>query len=330
MFTKSIEKLKIDGTFSEEYGTFRSLCFLLYSLVPRELQQLLLYVESTSKSYKEILSSFSIGPSASDSIWGVICKKIYGRNSQAQRKSIYLKWKNNSHNIRELIERIINPPISSHSSIPSRSLSPCLQSPQSTIKKSLVVSFSCDSFSVEKLPSLQTATIYRDVTHSMESASTFHCPDDCEDICWDSIERNLLDDRLMLIWSSAASDLSHYHKLKDEDYRIDFSGCNDSGKIFYYYYNSSQAQLWVDGCNFYHYKKPTSYGNFFFQCNSFVNKFSNYEYEHEIIEQTTLLLIWIVLHKIDCKSTNLFKKKYLLLTKDQLSMFINWILELRD
>ena len=43
-----------------------------------------------------------------------------------------------------------------------------------------------------------------------------------------------------------------------------------------------------------------------------------------------MLLIWIVLNKIDCKSTNLFKKKYLLLTKDQLSMFINWILELRD
>eukprot|EP00800_Vazella_pourtalesii_P010713 TRINITY_DN2613_c0_g1_i2.p1 TRINITY_DN2613_c0_g1~~TRINITY_DN2613_c0_g1_i2.p1 ORF type:complete len:182 (+),score=5.79 TRINITY_DN2613_c0_g1_i2:1445-1990(+) len=40
--------------------------------------------------------------------------------------------------------------------------------------------------------------------------------------------------------------------------------------------------------------------------------------------------MWIDLHKIDCKSTNLFKKKYLLLTKDQLSMFINWILELRD
>ena len=143
----------------------------------------------------------------------------------------------------------------------------------------------------------------------------FSLPDDCEDICWDSIKRNLLDDRLMLIWSSAASDLSHYHELKDKDYRIDFSGCNDSGKIFYYYYNSSQAQLRVDGCNFYHYKRPTSYGNLwefesidFIQCNSFVTKFSNNEYEHVIIEQTTLLLMWIVPHKIDSKSTHLFKK----------------------
>ena len=59
----------------------------------------------------------------------------------------------------------------------------------------------------------------------------------------------------------------------------------------------------------------------FIQCNSFVYQYSNYEYEHEIIVQTTLLLMWIVLHKIDCKSTNLFKKKYLLLTKDQLSVY---------
>ena len=110
---------------------------LLHFLVPPELQQLLLYVKSTSKSYKEILSSFSIGPSVSDSIWGVICKKLHGRNSQAQRKSIYLKCKNNSHNIRELIERIINPSVSSQSSIPSRALSPCPSSPLSNKTKSL-------------------------------------------------------------------------------------------------------------------------------------------------------------------------------------------------
>ena len=86
-------------------------------------------------------------------------------------------------------------------------------------------------------------------------------PDDCEDICWDSIECNLLDDRLMLFWPSASSDF-HYYEFTDEEYRIDFNSCNDNGNIFYYYYNSSQAQLWVDGCSFYHYMRPTSYGNF--------------------------------------------------------------------
>ena len=136
----------------------------------------------------------------------------------------------------------------------------------------------------------------------MESAYSFHGSDNCEDICWGSIQRDLLDDRLMLIWSSAASDLSHYYELKDEDYRIDLSGCNDSGNIVYYYYNNNQAQLWVDGCNFYRYRIPTSYENLWefesiysIQCNSFVTKFSRDEYEHEIIEQTTLLLMWIVL-----------------------------------
>ena len=90
----------------------------------------------------------------------------------------------------------------------------------------------------------------------------------------------------MLIWS-----LSHYYELKDEDYRIDFSGYNDGGCIDYYYCNNKQAQLWVDGCNFYRYPRPTSYETFwefesiyFIQCYLFVTKFSRDEYEHEVIE----------------------------------------------
>ena len=57
----------------------------------------------------------------------------------------------------------------------------------------------------------------------MEFAYSFHDYDNCEDICWGSIQRDLLDDRLMLIWSQAASDLSYYYELEDEDYRIDLS-----------------------------------------------------------------------------------------------------------
>ena len=120
-------------------------------------------------------------------------------------------------------------PLPNHT--PSRALSPCPSSPLSNKTKSLVVSCSFDCISIEKLPSLQTATIYRDIALRMESAYSFHGSDNCEDICWGSIQHDLLDDKLMLIWSSAASDLSHYYELKDEDYRIDLSGCNDSGNI---------------------------------------------------------------------------------------------------
>ena len=65
----------------------------------------------------------------------------------------------------------------------------------------------------------------------------------------------------------------------------------------------------------YRYRRPTYYENLrefesidFIQCNSFATKFSRDEYKHEIIGQTTLLLMWIVLHRIDCKSTYLLKK----------------------
>ena len=61
-----------------------------------------------------------------------------------------------------------------------------------------------------------------------------------------------------------------------------------------------------------------------------MSKFSN-TYENEIIEQTSLVLMWIALYEIECKYFDiLFDKKYLLLTTDQLSAFVHWIVYLRE
>ena len=73
-----------ENTICITHPYFHSLIFL----VPPELQQLLSYVESTSQSYSEIMNSLSTSPSVADSIWGVICKKVHGRNNQASNDMI--------------------------------------------------------------------------------------------------------------------------------------------------------------------------------------------------------------------------------------------------
>ena len=132
-----------------------------------------------------------------------------------------------------------------------------------------------------------------------------------------------------------------YHELKQKDERVSFDLSNIttiSNTQAYYYYNNSQAQLWVDGCNFYGYRRPNYFENFLNfeniidleQCDTFVRKCID-EFEDEIIERTPLLLIWSVLNQINCKCIDkLFKKQYALLTNEQLSEFVHWITDLRD
>ena len=256
------------------------------------------------------MNSLSTSPSVADSIWGVICKKVHLRNNQAKRVKLYLKWKNNSHNIRELLERIINPDSTSQN-------------------MSFFVSLSLDSLRPEGLASLQTSVMLREISQCMSLSSL--SPVVREEISWESIEPDLQDDRLLLIWSSSASDLVTYHELKQKDERVSFDLNNSttiSNTQAYYYYNNSQAQLWVDGCNFYGYRRPSYFENFLNfenmidleQCDTFVRK---------CIDE--LLLIWSVLNQINCKCIDkLFKKQYALLTNEQLSEFVHWITDLRD
>ena len=98
------------------------------------------------------MNSLSTSPSVADSIWGVVCKKGHLRNNQAKRVKLYLKWKNNSHNIRELLERIINPDSTSQN-------------------MSFFVSLSLDSVRPEGLASLQTSVMLREISQCMSLSS---------------------------------------------------------------------------------------------------------------------------------------------------------------
>ena len=95
----------------------------------------------------------------------------------------------------------------------------------------------------------------------MKYVCNFHGPIDLEEISWDFVEIDLLDDRLLLIWSSA-SDLSVYCDLKQKDEYVELRNSNGNDKVASYYYNDNQAQLWVDGSKYYGYPTPTPYENF--------------------------------------------------------------------
>ena len=98
------------------------------------------------------MNSLFTSPSVADSIWGVVCKKVHLLNNQAKRVKLYLKWKNNSHNIRELLERIINPDSTSQN-------------------MSFFVSLSLDSLRPEGLASLQTSVMLREISQCMSLSS---------------------------------------------------------------------------------------------------------------------------------------------------------------
>ena len=98
----------------------------------------------------------------------------------------------------------------------------------------------------------------------MKFVCNFHGPIDCEEIVWDFVEIDLLDDRLLLIWSSSTSDISVYCDLKqkDECVELELSNSNGNDNVASIYYNNNQAQLWIDGSKYYGYPTPTPYENF--------------------------------------------------------------------
>ena len=122
-----IHFLNINGTNSQHFFAvalvFQKVCIFVHidnCFGYRVFRTLLSYFSSTRTAaligiyrirfgiIKDIMSSLSSGSSVSNSIWGLICKKVLGRNYRTLRAKLCQKWKNNSHTIHELVKRIVN------------------------------------------------------------------------------------------------------------------------------------------------------------------------------------------------------------------------------
>ena len=166
--------------------------------LPTDVLSFVEFFITTSQTFDQVFQSLSVRPSLSNSIWGSLSRYIYSSNRLENRHKLYLRWVNNSHNIRTLLEKAINGNL--HVS--------------SVTHEDLKVSLALHSFDINHKLSLLTSTLIRDITDQYENRESFNLT--LENFDNVLIKDNLLDDELLLICSSSASDLNTYEELKQK------------------------------------------------------------------------------------------------------------------
>ena len=99
-----------------------------------------------------------------------------------------------------------------------------------------------DSFDMNLKLSLLTSTLIRDIADHYENRVSFNST--LENFDHVLIQDNLLDDELILICSSSASDLKTYEELKQRVDNECIDEVNNEGCNTYFLFNNSESQLW--------------------------------------------------------------------------------------
>ena len=125
-----------------------SLYILLFLEISAEIKSFIEALLSTNQTIEQLVQSLSVSTTSASSIWGSICK-VYSCNKPDKRHCLYLKWKKNSYNIRNIVRDSLNtfkPEISR----------PCPE-------EQFHVSFNLTNIVVESRASLVTATLVKDI-----------------------------------------------------------------------------------------------------------------------------------------------------------------------
>ena len=130
---------------------------LLFLELPAEIKSFIEALLSTNQPIEQLFQSLSVSTTSASSIWGSICKKVYSCNKPDKRHCLYLKWKNNSYNIRNTVRDSLN----TFNPVISR---PCPE-------EQFHVSFNLTNIVVEKRASLVTATLAKDIKSSLVACS---------------------------------------------------------------------------------------------------------------------------------------------------------------
>ena len=260
--------------------------------------------------------SLSVRPSLSNSIWGSLSRYIYSSNRLENRRKLYLRWVNNSHNIRTLLEKAINGNL--HVS--------------SVTNEDLKVSLALHSFDINHKLFLLTSTLIRDITDNYENRESFNLT--IENFDNVLIKDNLLDDELLLICSSSASDLNTYEELKQKVNTECIDKVNNEGFLL----NNSESQLWIDGAKFYGLSCcKAQFGFLKFeeqciieQCHIFMRKIID-TYSQTFIACSSLVVLWLVETQVKCSCIKqMFGKDYVLLSGEDLNSIVVWLLKLKE
>ena len=209
----------------------------------------------------------------------------------------------------------------------------CSISPISS-EEQFQVSFSLTKIDIPRRASLVTSTIVKDVVKSVvepsDSVSSFGELDMMD------LKFDLQDDNLLIVCASSASDLALYDQLKRDSDCVTHSELSESHNLFYFF-NTSEAQLWVDGARFYGLTCSQNVSGFLQlaeacyidECYEFISIISD-TYSKSFVECSPLLVLWLVLSQHgNCSVFQMFGKKYVFLGGEILSLFISWVLEQR-
>ena len=140
-----------------------------------------------------------------------------------------------SHNIRTLVRDALN------------KVKPLVSLPSS--EEQFHVSCNLSNITIQRRATLVTSTILKEVSLSVAPCSDLFSPFDNLDLR--KLEFDLVDDKLLIVWASSASDQAMYDRLKRDSQNNNLSPLNSEAHDVHYMFNTTECQLWVDGAMFY-------------------------------------------------------------------------------
>ena len=307
--------IKVNSIFNFNIYLIRKILSLInymYSIaLPIDLAMFLAFFKAKNLSPEALSAKCSI----SNSVWGNLSTHIFGRNRADLRKRLYLKWKYNSHNIRnKLKEYDLNLSFSNN----------------------FQVRIGLDLLSIQSRTSLITETILRDISAIFQGDNlTINLPPNQFDLA--KFESDLLHcDNIPIICSSVSSDLEFYDKLKNKYSNSPLDCYNNLGQPLFHSFINYESILWLHGYNFYGSNGPKVIPGFlqFFEliqfeaCKGFADSF---KFTDNLIEKCTLILVWLasapeLFSDLNNMSVNnLFNKNYVLLSSEKLADFAEWV-----
>ena len=144
-----------------------------------------------------------------------------------------MKWTKDSYKIQSTVRDVLARNSLSKSSI---------------FTERLQVSFNLSKLDISQRASLVTSTIIKDISKGVAECSDSLSSFINLDLL--ALELDLHDDTLLVVWASSASDLAIYDALENDSDNLTHSESSD-GCNLYYFFNTSETQLWVDGAESY-------------------------------------------------------------------------------
>ena len=201
---------------------------------------------------------------------------MYSCNRSDKRHNLYLKWTKDSYKVQSTVRDVLAINSLSKSSI---------------FTERLQVSFNLSKLDISQRASLVTSTIIRDISKGVA---------ECSDSLSSFINLDLRDDdTLLVVWASSASDLAIYDALKNDSDSLTHSESSD-GCNLYYFFNTSETQLWVDGAESYGLACSRNVSGslqfsetcYIDECLSFITTNSE-TYSKSFVECSPLLVLWL-------------------------------------